>query len=111
MSLIAPLYPGSDLPRPQTHIFPGVSRLPRTAGFTLHRKGGEGVWPHNCTRLCPGLRPILPSHPAALAVLGHLWLPGNMGIRDNIGETQGGWHEAQGQMWDILWTLKVVKGG
>lgn len=43
MSLIALLNPGSDLPRPQTHIFPRVSGLPCTAGFTLHRKCGEGV--------------------------------------------------------------------
>lgn len=33
--------PSSDLPRPQTHILPRVSRLPCTASFTLHREDGE----------------------------------------------------------------------
>lgn len=37
MSTTALLNPGSGLPNPQTHIFPRVSRLPWTAGFTLHR--------------------------------------------------------------------------
>lgn len=42
-STAAFLLPRSDLPGPQTHIFPRVSRLPCTASFTLHRKGGKGV--------------------------------------------------------------------
>ena len=33
----------ADLPRPQTHIFPRVSRLPCTASFTLHRKGSKVI--------------------------------------------------------------------
>lgn len=62
MSLIALLNPGSDLPRPQTHIFPRVSGLPCTASFTLHRKYGEGVWPGNFTPPCPELRPSDQAH-------------------------------------------------
>lgn len=54
ISVATHLKPSVDLPRPQTHIFPRVSRLPCTAGFTLHRKDGEGLWP---TPLCPTLRP------------------------------------------------------
>lgn len=77
------LNPGSDLLSPQTHVFPWVSRLSCTAGFTLQGMSGEGVWPCNFTPPCPGTgqgtRPTSPSHPAALAILGHLWHPVKMG--------------------------------
>lgn len=43
MSTTALLIPSSDVPQPQTHIFPRVSRLPCTASFTLHRRSGKGI--------------------------------------------------------------------
>lgn len=80
MSTIALLMPSSDLPGPQTHIFPRVSRLPGAASFTLHRKGDKGgsshpAWPTSAQCLGPWAGPASPSRPEALAVLGHLWLP------------------------------------
>lgn len=108
MSATALLSPGSGLPTPQTHIFPGVSRLPWTAGFTLHREGGQGVWPPSLTPPCPvlgpGARPASPSHPEALAVLGRLWLPVQMG-QEATGSNVGCGTEAEDGVGG--WTMPV----
>lgn len=44
-SMVTLLKPSVDTPRPQTHIFPRVSRLACTTSFTLPGKDSEGHWP------------------------------------------------------------------
>lgn len=113
MSMTALLHPGSYWPRPQTHIFPRVSRLPCTASFTLHRKSGEGVWPPSLTPTCPVLRPWGQAHltfsprgpgsprsPLAPCRDGHQKAIWASVLQTD--ETQGGRHEAQGQMGHIM---------
>lgn len=103
MSPTALLKPGSGPPRPQTHIFPRVSRRPGTASFALHRKGGDGVWPRNSTPPCPGLRPWDQAHltfsprgpgsPRSPLAPCRDGSGGDKGIRVKTGGTQGGWQE------------------
>lgn len=112
------LKPGSGLPRPQTHVFPRVSRLPGTASFALHGKGGDGVWPRNSPPPCPGLRPWdqarltfsprgpgSPRSPLAPCRDGS---GGDKGIRVKTGETQGGWQETRGHTGGTLWDVWLL---
>lgn len=68
-------------PDPRLTSSPGL-QAPRTAGFTLHRKWGEGVWPPTAAPSLPnvsdpGARPHLrPRVPA----VRHLWLPVDTGV-------------------------------
>lgn len=105
-------------PDPRLTSSPGSPGSPaRPASPCIERvvRGSSHLtWPPSTQCSGPWAGPSSPSHPEALAVLGHLWPPVEKGqettwaLGSLIEDTQGRRHEAQGQMQPLLRKPRVT---